>query len=94
MATTEKIQRITSKGQITLPIAWRRRMGTNSIVVRAKGDMLEISPLRTLDDEDEHWVTVFDAVRDNKGKGIPVSKLIATLEKIDGVKKKSHGRTR
>jgi bifunctional DNA-binding transcriptional regulator/antitoxin component of YhaV-PrlF toxin-antitoxin module len=94
MATIEKIQRITSKGQITLPIAWRRRMGTSSIVVRAKGETLEISPLRTLDDEDAQWVTIFDAVRDNEGKGIPVSKLIATLEKIDGVKKKPHGRTR
>ena len=94
MATTEKIQRITSKGQITLPIAWRRKMGTSTIVVRAKGETLEISPLRTLDDEDAQWVTLFDAVRDNGGKGIPVSKLIATLEKIDGVKKKPHGRTR
>lgn len=94
MATTEKIQKITSKGQITLPIAWRRKVGTSTIVVRAKGETLEISPLRTLDDEDAQWVTIFDAVRDNKGKGIPVSKLIATLEKIDGAKKKPHGRAR
>ncbi|OGZ05925.1 MAG: hypothetical protein A2845_03940 [Candidatus Lloydbacteria bacterium RIFCSPHIGHO2_01_FULL_49_22] len=83
MATTEKIQRITSKGQITLPIAWRRKMGTSTIVVRAKGDMLEISPLRTLDDEDEQWVTIFDAVRDNKGKGIPAKEISRILRKID-----------
>ena len=85
MATTTKprIQRITSKGQITLPIAWRRKMGTSTIVVRAKGDMLEISPLRTLDDEDEQWVTIFDAVRDNKGKGIPAKEISRILRKID-----------
>ncbi len=80
---TEKIQRITSKGQITLPVAWRRRMGTNSIVVRSRGEMLEISPLRTLDDEDEKWVTIFDAVRDNKGKGISAKDFSKLLRKID-----------
>ncbi|MDO8561221.1 MAG: AbrB/MazE/SpoVT family DNA-binding domain-containing protein [bacterium] len=81
MITTQKIQRVTSKGQITLPISWRRRMGTNSILVRHKGDTLEISSLRTPDEEDEAWVTLFDAVRDNKGKGIPVEKMMATLKK-------------
>lgn len=87
METVQKIQRVTSKGQITLPIAWRRRMGTNSIVVRAKGDVLEISSLRTPDEEDEAWVTLFDAIRDNKGKGIPVEKMISILEKSIDVKK-------
>ncbi len=83
MAITEKIQRITSKGQITLPIAWRRKMGTSTIVVRAKGDTLEISPLRTLDDEDEQWVTIFDAVRDNGGKGIPAKEFSRILRKLN-----------
>lgn len=92
MATLEKIQKITSKGQITLPIAWRRQMGASTIVVRAKGETLEISPLRTPDEEDEHWVTVFDAMRDNKGKGIPLERMIATLKKFDGTKKKRNGR--
>lgn len=94
MVITEKIQRVTSKGQITLPISWRRNMGNvNTIIVRTKGDTLEISPLRTEDGRDEEWVTLFDAIRDNKGKGIPAQELIAALEKsLD--KKKQHGRTR
>jgi len=83
METVQKIQRVTSKGQITLPISWRRRMGTHSIVVRPRGDILEISSLRTPDEEDEAWVTVFDAVRDNKGKGIKATDLIKILKKID-----------
>ena len=83
METVQKIQRVTSKGQITLPIAWRRRMGTNSIVVRAKGDVLEISSLRTPDEEDEAWITLFDAMRDNNGKGIKATDLIKVLKKID-----------
>ena len=83
METAQKIQRVTTKGQITLPIAWRRRMGTNSIVVRTKGDVLEISSLRTPDEEDEAWVTLFDAIRDNNGKGIKATDLIKVLKKID-----------
>lgn len=84
METAQRIQRVTSKGQITLPIAWRRRMGANSIVVHTKGDVLEIVSMRTPDEEDEAWVTLFDAVRDNKGKGIPVNKMITVLKKSVG----------
>lgn len=90
---SEKIQRVTSKGQITLPISWRRKMGnTSTIVVRTNGDTLEITPLRTEDERDEEWVTLFDAVRDNNGKGIPAQELISALEKK--LSKKKHGRTR
>ena len=82
MATTEKIQRITSKGQITLPIAWRRKMGVDTIVVRAKGNTLEISPARLAKDDGE-YTTIFDAIRDNGGKGINASALSKLLRKID-----------
>ena len=94
MIDSEKIQRVTSKGQITLPISWRRKMGNRStIVVRTKGDVLEITPLRTEDERDEEWVTLFDAVRDNNGKGMPVEEMIAALEK-SVTKDKKYGRTR
>ncbi len=84
MATTEKVQRVTSKGQITLPISWRRKMGnTSTIVVRTKGDTLEITPLRTEDEREAEWVTLFDAVRDNKGKGIPAGKLADMIRRIN-----------
>jgi len=94
METVQKIQKVTSKGQITLPIAWRRRMGTSSILVRPKGDILEISSLRTPNEEDEAWVTVFDAMRDNDGKGIPIEKIISALKKSVRAKRERHGRTR
>jgi len=81
MKTTEKIQRITERGQITLPISWRKKAGVRSILVREHGDGLEIVPFRTQDERDEEWVTLFDAVRDNKGKGVPADTLIASLEK-------------
>ena len=91
--SSKKIQRVTSKGQITLPIAWRRKMGNaTAITVAMKDDSLIITPLRTEDDRDDEWVTLFDAVRDNKGKGIPVDDMIAVIKK-SMVKKQKHGRS-
>jgi AbrB family looped-hinge helix DNA binding protein len=76
MINQDKIQRVTSRGQITLPISWRRKMGTkNTIIIRTKEDSLEILPFHSEDARDDAWVTVFDAVRDTKGKGIPAKKL-------------------
>ena len=82
MKTTEKIQRVTSKGQITLPVSWRRKMGNvQTVIVSTQDDVLHIAPLRTEDERDEAWVTLFDAVRDNRGKGIPIEKMIRALKK-------------
>ena len=81
---TEKVQRVTSKGQITLPIAWRRKMGNaTTILVETKDDSLIISPLRTEDERDAEWVTLFDAVRDNNGKGIPAKKFAQMIRRVN-----------
>jgi len=79
MQTIEKIQKITSKGQITLPVAWRRHTRADTISVITRGNRIEIAPAR-LQKVSEH--TVFDAVRDNNGKGIKIDKLIRILEKL------------
>ncbi len=76
----ERIQKITSKGQITLPIAWRRLAKTNSILVTQKGDTLSISPARLEKDDKEY--TVFDALRDNNSKGIKAVELVRVLKKL------------
>lgn len=78
--TTTRIQKVTSKGQITLPASWRARTQTNTITVKIIGDTMEISPAR-LQESGEY--TVFDAIRDNKGKGIKAVDLIKILHKID-----------
>jgi AbrB family looped-hinge helix DNA binding protein len=82
MVLLERIQRITSKGQITLPAAWRKQMGATAIVVRTKGDMIEITPAR-LAKNIPREITVFDALRDNGGKGIKAKDLSKLLRKID-----------
>jgi bifunctional DNA-binding transcriptional regulator/antitoxin component of YhaV-PrlF toxin-antitoxin module len=80
MNTVEKIQKITSKGQITLPVAWRRATGAHTITVTTRGNRIEIAPARLQKKVSER--TIFDAIRDNNGKGIKIDKLIAMLEKL------------
>lgn len=78
----EKVQKVTSKGQITLPVFWRSKFKTDQIFLRAKGDLIEISPVR-LESLKAKEYTVFDAIRDNKGKGIKAEDLLMILKKID-----------
>lgn len=80
--TAEKIQKITSKGQITLPILWRNKFKTNQILLKTKGDAIEITPARIEFLRPAEY-TVFDAIRDNKGKGLKAADLLKLLRKID-----------
>lgn len=75
------IVKTTSKGQVTLPVAWRRRFRTSRYALKEQGDTLVISPLDIELLEKENWKTVFDARRDNDGNGIPIDKLIKVLKK-------------
>ena len=79
MQTIEKIQKITSKGQITLPVAWRRHTKASTITVTTIGNRIQIAPVRL---QKVSEATIFDAVRDNNGKGIKINKLIKILEKL------------
>lgn len=81
----EKIQNITSKGQITLPVAWRRKTGVGQIVVRVRGDVLEISPVDVSSRKAAKEYTVFDALRDNKGKDIKASDVLTLLRQVDAL---------
>lgn len=76
-----KIAKATSRGQITLPVEWRRNFDTDRYLIKEKKEKLEIKPLdmEKLEAKDEY--TVFDAIRDNKGKGIKARDLVKILEK-------------
>jgi len=78
------IAKATTKGQITLPAKWRRNFSTDRFIMVEKNDFLEIRPLdlNKLDLKKEY--TVFDAIRDNNGKGIKAKDLVKILKKIDG----------
>lgn len=75
------ILKTTSKGQITLPVKWRRKFNTNQFIVTFKDDKLEIEPLNLKKNKKNKEFTVFDAIRDNKGKGIKAKDLVNILEK-------------
>jgi len=74
------ILKATTKGQITIPAIWRKRFNTNSFLVETKSTHLEIKPinLNKISENDEY--TVFDAIRDNKGRGIRAKDLLKTLK--------------
>ncbi|MDA3840281.1 MAG: AbrB/MazE/SpoVT family DNA-binding domain-containing protein [Patescibacteria group bacterium] len=75
------ISKATTKGQITIPKKWRDKFNTNQFVITDKGDKLEIEPL-IIDSKKEKEFTVFDAIRDNKGKGMKAKDLVDVLKRI------------
>ncbi|MFZ2390344.1 MAG: hypothetical protein WAW15_00810 [Minisyncoccales bacterium] len=74
------ILKATTKGQITLPAKWRKLFSTTSFVAKENGDVLEIRPIDINNVGKEY--TVFDAIRDNKGKGIKADDLVKILKSI------------
>jgi len=74
------ILKATSRGQVTLPAKWRKSFSTNNFVAKEMGGVLEIRPIDIEKAENEY--TVFDAIRDNKGKGIKATDLVKILKKI------------
>lgn len=81
--TETRVQKVTSKGQITLPKIWRDQMGTNLITVSQRGDRLEITPAH-IQEDGKGWVTIYSAERDTKGKPVSAKALAKKIQKIDG----------
>lgn len=79
----QKVQQVTSKGQITLPVLWRKKFNPEQIVIRSNGDVLEILPFSISLKPKVSEYTVFDAVRDGKGKGLKADDLLKLLKKIN-----------
>ncbi len=76
------IVKATSRGQITLPSKWRKGFSTDNFIIKEMDGVLEIRPVNIEDLEKEEY-TVFDALRDNKGKGIKAEELLNILNKIE-----------
>lgn len=77
---THKILKSTERGQITLPKQWRERFATDSFLVEMHENRLVILPFRldaTLEEE-----VLFDADRDNDGKGVSPEDIIAVLKQL------------
>lgn len=75
------IVKATTKGQITIPAKWRKRFNTDRFLVNIKDTHLEIKPINLDNINEKQEYTVFDAIRDNKGKGIKAKDLLKVLKK-------------
>lgn len=84
------ISKATSKGQITLPIAWRKKFKTDQFALTFKDDLLKIKPVKLNDifEEKEGDITIFNADRDNNGKGMLASDFLKILKDVNGQNKK------
>ncbi|HVW66131.1 MAG TPA: AbrB/MazE/SpoVT family DNA-binding domain-containing protein [Candidatus Peribacteraceae bacterium] len=80
---TQKVIKSTERGQITLPKKWRGRFPTDNYFIEMHDDKLIIRPLHIKDIQEE---ILFDADRDNDGKGVSADEIIRALKKI-----KKHG---
>jgi bifunctional DNA-binding transcriptional regulator/antitoxin component of YhaV-PrlF toxin-antitoxin module len=76
------ILKATTKGQITLPAKWRKQFYTDQFVATISSNKLEIEPLEIKRKLVSKEYTVFDAIRDNQGRGIRAADLIKVLKKI------------
>jgi bifunctional DNA-binding transcriptional regulator/antitoxin component of YhaV-PrlF toxin-antitoxin module len=76
------ILKTTSKGQITIPVAWRNKFNTNQFVATISDNKLELEPLLLDDYSQAKDYTVFDAIRDNQGKGIKAGDLVKILKQL------------
>lgn len=76
------IAKATSKGQITLPVRWRRRCRTDRFLVEERGARLTITPLDVERARRRGEYTVFDAIRDHRGKGIKAKDLVKVLRSL------------
>ena len=77
---TRKILQSTERGQITLPKQWRERFETNSFLIEMHEDRMVIVPFRL--DETAGEEVLFDADRDNDGKGVSPDAIIEALKHL------------
>lgn len=79
---TPKIVKTTSKGQVTLPKIWRDKFNTDDFLMQIDVKSITIKPINLARLQEEEEV-MFDADRDNNGKGVSPDEIIRMLKKIN-----------
>ena len=77
---TTKFAKSTSKGQVTLPKEWRSQFNTDNFLMEMHDQKIVIKPIEIGELVDEE--VVFDAKKDNDGKGISLDEMIKLLKKV------------
>lgn len=92
-----KIVKATAKGQITLPAIWRKQLNTDLFKVNFNNNKFTLEPIEINknsskglslkkiieNEEKKSGLVIFNAIRDNNGKGIEVKKFLKILKEID-----------
>ena len=78
---TAKITKSTPKGQITLPKIWRDQFKTDNFLLQIHLNQIIIKPIH-LDELEATEEVIFDAERDNDGKGVGPEEMIRLIKKI------------
>ncbi|MEK7523557.1 MAG: AbrB/MazE/SpoVT family DNA-binding domain-containing protein [Patescibacteria group bacterium] len=78
---SSRVIKSTSQGQITLPKSWREKFKTDNFILQIESNQIVIKPVRIEEMETEEEI-LFDAERDNKGKGASPDEIIRLLKKI------------
>jgi len=74
-----KVVTCTSKGQITIPKKWRDKFKTSTFTLSTKDNKVIIMPINLEQLQDE---IIFDADRDNEGKGVTPDEMIKMITAI------------
>ena len=77
---TYKVVKPTNRGQITLPKNWRNHFKTDNFVLEIDNARIIIKPLYIEELSDEE--VIFDADRDNNGKGVSPDEMIHMLKEV------------
>ncbi len=83
----DTILKATTKGQITLPSKWRKKFSTDRFLVTFEDDVLRVQPLdikKAIKKSNDKTKVVFNAVRDNKGRGVDAKSFLKALKSING----------
>ncbi len=71
----------TPKGQVTLPKKWRAKFNTDLYVLQITDSGIQIKPVDVSELTASEEV-LFDADKDNDGKGVTTDEMITLLKKI------------
>ena len=83
--TKTTIQTATSRGQVTLPAAWRKQFNTNNYLLQWSNKTLEIQPIDIKElVEGKNEITIFDADKDNDGKELSGTELRKIITELNG----------
>ncbi|MFC1616280.1 hypothetical protein ACFL21_04000 [Patescibacteria group bacterium] len=77
---TAKVAKCTTKGQITLPMEWRKKFSTENFLLEIHNEKIIVKPIKIEELVSEDLI--FDADRDNDGKGITPDQMIKMLKKV------------